>query len=189
MVLKLAAVEGGGTTFVVAIAHDEPTNIVERAEFPTTTPAETLGKCCQWLSTRTYDSLGVATFGPVDLNPNSPTFGYITTTPKPGWKNTDVLGPLCAIRPSAPCKFDTDVNAPALAEFLDMQRLGHKGSSCAYITVGTGIGVGLVVNGQPVHGLMHPEGGTPNPTPAACHHPRATPALSLPDPRPPSRPA
>ena len=61
MVLKLAAVEGGGTTFVVAIAHDEPTNIVERAEFPTTTPAETLGKCCQWLSTRTYDSLGVAT--------------------------------------------------------------------------------------------------------------------------------
>jgi fructokinase len=158
MVLILAAVEGGGTTWVCAIAHDDPTNIVERAEFPTTTPAETLGKCCDWLRTRTYDALGVATFGPVDLNKSSPTYGYITTTPKPGWKNTDVLGPLCALR-KVPFLFDTDVNAPALAEFLEMQREGHKGSSCAYITVGTGIGIGLVVNGQPVHGLMHPEGG------------------------------
>ena len=153
-----AACEGGGTTFVVAIAHDDPTNVVERAEFKTTTPAETIGKCCgewpapatatpprrrhpatdersqtstrrdrclaadprrassppsaAWLATRRYDALGVATFGPVDLDPASPTYGYITTTPKPGWKHTDVLGPLRAVDPSAPILFDTDVNAP-----------------------------------------------------------------------------
>ena len=65
-----------------------------------------------WLKTRRYDALGVATFGPVDLDPASPTYGYITTTPKPGWKHTDVLGPLRAIDPSAPVLFDTDVNAP-----------------------------------------------------------------------------
>ena len=75
-----AAVEGGGTTFVVAIAHDDPTNVVERAEFPTTTPQETIGKCTAWLKTRHYDALGVATFGPVDLRADSPTFGYITSS-------------------------------------------------------------------------------------------------------------
>jgi len=158
---RLAAVEGGGTSFVVAIAVGDPANIVERAEFPTTTPAETLGACCKWLAAREYEALGVASFGPVDLHAASPTYGYITTTPKPGWKNTDVLGPLRRVRPAAPAAFDTDVNAPALAEYLHAQRQGGEAhlSSCAYITVGTGIGVGLVVNGAPVHGLVHPEGG------------------------------
>jgi len=91
----------------------------------------------------------------------SPTYGYITTTPKPGWKNTDVLGPLLRVR-RVPVVFDTDVNAPAMAEYLNAKKSagpGGKITSCAYITVGTGIGVGLVVNGAPVHGLMHPEAG------------------------------
>ena len=105
--MRYAAVEGGGTSWVVAIAVDDPTNVVERADFPTTTPAETIGKCVAWLSARQYDALGVATFGPVDLAPHSPTYGYITTTPKPGWKNVDVLGPLRAVRPAAPVAFDT----------------------------------------------------------------------------------
>jgi len=160
--VRYAAVEGGGTTFVVAIATD-PTTVLERAEFPTTTPKETLKKCVDWLSTREYDALGVACFGPVDLEPSSPTYGFITTTPKPGWQQTDVLGQFRAIR-NVPFGFDTDVNAPALAEFEHMcAEARDKGqalpSSCAYITVGTGIGVGLVINGAPVHGLMHPEGG------------------------------
>ena len=160
----LACVEGGGTTFVVALARNDPTNIVEREEFPTTTPQETIGKCVAWLKTKEYDALGVATFGPVDLEPTSPTYGYITSTPKPGWQNVDVLGPCKAVRPSVPCGFDTDVNAPAVAEFAQaVADAKAKGttvptSSC-YITVGTGIGVGLVINGQPVHGLLHPEGG------------------------------
>lgn len=160
----LAAVEGGGTSWVCAIAHGTPDNVVERAEFPTTTPQETVGRCVEWLRTRQYDALGIATFGPVDLEPSSPTYGYITTTPKPGWKNVDVVGPLRGLRPDIPVGFDTDVNAPAVAEFLHMSAAAAAAgkpppSSCAYITVGTGIGVGLVVNGEPVHGLMHPEGG------------------------------
>mmetsp|Transcript_69813 Transcript_69813/g.191570 ORF Transcript_69813/g.191570 Transcript_69813/m.191570 type:complete len:348 (-) Transcript_69813:191-1234(-) len=164
MPIVLAAVEGGGTSWVVAIAHDTPGNIVDRAEFPTTTPAETLGHCAAWLRDREYDALGVASFGPVDLQPRSATYGFITTTPKPGWQYADVLGPLRAVRPDVPFAFDTDVNAPAMAEFMRMQSQAAQArapppTSCCYITIGTGVGVGLVVNGAPVHGLMHPEGG------------------------------
>lgn len=163
--MRLAAVEGGGTTWVVAIAIDRPDNVVERAEFPTTTPTETIGACVEWLRGKEYDALGVACFGPVDLHPSSRTYGHITTTPKPGWQYVDVLGPLRALRPDLPFGFDTDVNAPALAEYLQMAAEAASSasvaapSSCCYVTVGTGVGVGLVVNGQPVHGLMHPEGG------------------------------
>jgi|MDTA01.1.fsa_nt_gb fructokinase len=160
----IAAVEGGGTTFVVAIAELSDLSVIERAEFPTTTPEETLGACAAWLKDKEYAALGVACFGPVDLDKASKSYGHITTTPKPGWQHTDVLAPLRAVRPDAPIMFDTDVNAPALAEWrrgsasaTDAGAPPH--SSCAYITVGTGIGVGLVVNGKTVHGLMHPEGG------------------------------
>ena len=158
----LAAVEGGGTTFVVAIGYS-PTDIFDRQEFPTTTPQETLAQCVEWLGERSYDALGVACFGPIDLQPSSPTYGYITTTPKPGWQNVDVLGPLRAVR-DVPFGFDTDVNAPAVAEHAFAVAEAVKAgktppSSCCYITVGTGIGVGLVINNAPVHGLMHPEGG------------------------------
>lgn len=158
-----ACVEGGGTTFVVALAKDDPTNVVEREEFPTTTPKETIGKCVDWLKARHYDALGIATFGPVELHPERKYFGYITTTPKPGWQYADVLGPLKAIR-NVPFMFDTDVNAPAVAEHAYLTAEAVKNgqapaTSCCYITVGTGIGVGLVINGTAVHGLMHPEGG------------------------------
>jgi len=152
-----AAVEGGGTTFVAAIAAGEPLEIVERAEFPTTcTPSDTLIPVAEWLAARTYDALGVACFGPVDLDKNSPTWGFVTTTPKAGWQQTDVVGPLKALR-DVPVAFDTDVNAPALEEFRHFARPGE--TSCAYVTLGTGIGVGLVINGRPVKGLVHPEGG------------------------------
>ena len=143
--MRLAAVEGGGTTFVAAIAEGSPTNIVEREEWPTTNPAETIGRVADWLAARSYDRLGIACFGPVDLNRNSPTYGYITTTPKAGWRYTDVLGPLSAVRPVVPCAFDTDVNGPALGEYRHARAHGSSITSCAYITVGTGIGVGLVV--------------------------------------------
>jgi len=153
----LAAVEGGGTTFVAALGTSDPLTILERAEFPTKpNPTETLQEVKEWLSTRTYDSLGVACFGPVDLNSASATWGHITTTPKEGWQNTDVMGPLLALR-KVPCLFDTDVNAPALEEFRHYAT-GDQGS-CAYVTVGTGVGIGLVVNGKMVKGLVHPEGG------------------------------
>jgi len=157
----LAGVEGGGTTFVVCLAEfrgsDTPVRIIERAEFPTELPpSSTINKCVEWLKVREYEALGVAMFGPLDLNPDSPTWGYITTTPKPGWRNVDIMGPLLAVR-RVPHGFDTDVNAPALEEFRHFAQPGE--TSAAYITVGTGIGVGVVINGKPVRGLVHPEGG------------------------------
>ena len=109
--------------------------------------------------TQLYDAIGIASFGPIDAKVGSATYGFITSTPKPGWRNTDVLK-LIGLKDEfsgKPFMFDTDVNAPALAEYRLHKRPGSL--SCAYITVGTGIGVGLVCNGQTVHGLVHPEGG------------------------------
>ena len=157
--MRLAAVEGGGTTWVVAISEDLPSNIVERSEFVTETPSVTLGLIKEWLTKRSFDAIGVASFGPVDCRPSSPTFGFITSTPKPNWGNTDVLRLLGIYNEfkGIPYKFDTDVNAPAFAEFEHRRKTGE--TSCAYITVGTGVGVGLVVNGSGVHGMAHPEAG------------------------------
>jgi fructokinase len=156
-----ACVEGGGTSFVCAVSsiHD-PTTPLDRFEVTTTTPLETLAACRAWLSKYVgrYVALGIATFGPVDLNPSSPTYGYITATPKTLWKNTDVVSPFVSLSPDTPFGFDTDVNAPALAEHT-LARVSPDHTSVAYVTVGTGVGVGLVVNDKPVHGLMHPEGG------------------------------
>jgi len=142
---------------VAALGTGDPVTILERAEFPTKPDStETLQEVTNWLSTRKYDALGVACFGPVDLNSASATWGHITTTPKDGWQNTDVMGPLLKLR-KVPCLFDTDVNAPALEEFKHYAAEGQ--TSCAYVTVGTGVGIGLVVNGKMVKGLVHPEGG------------------------------
>mmetsp|Transcript_62171 Transcript_62171/g.115374 ORF Transcript_62171/g.115374 Transcript_62171/m.115374 type:complete len:307 (-) Transcript_62171:120-1040(-) len=156
MPVTLAGVEGGGSTFVAVIARGQPLEIIERVDIPTTSPAETLGAITAWLAERSYDALGVACFGPVDLDRGSATWGYITTTPKAGWQNVDVMGPLLKVR-NVPCCFDTDVNAPAVEEFRHFAKPGEE--SCAYVTVGTGIGIGLVVNGRSVKGLLHPEGG------------------------------
>ena len=88
--VKFLGIEGGGTTWVVVIAQDSPENIVERAEFETKDPHATLAEVRGWFSTREYDAVGVATFGPVDASTESRTYGYITATPKPGWRDTDV---------------------------------------------------------------------------------------------------
>ncbi|MDA9098140.1 ROK family protein [bacterium] len=230
---RWAGVEGGGTTWVVAIAEGEPDRIVKRADFPTTTPEETLPQIRNWRAAEwkegRFDSLGVATFGPVDLDRHSPTYGHITHSPKPGWEAVDVLGILkkgwCP--QSLPTGFDTDVNAPAVAEYAAVQRefvqidleskkqkapkspagkfvralftdgdddddvleqevststsgdeetddsskqkpkqdtyTNHNDTlrfqNLAYVTVGTGVGVGVVCGGEPVHGLSHPEAG------------------------------
>eukprot|EP00903_Cladosiphon_okamuranus_P013672 g12733.t1 len=152
-----AGVEGGGTSWRVALAEGHPTNITESKSFPTYPDSQQqLQEIKDWLSTRHYDALGIGTFGPVDPRKGSPTYGYITSTPKPGWNMVDIVGFLSD--GSVPCKFDTDVNAPALAEYMWGSKKEGE-TSCAYITVGTGVGVGLVVNGQAVHGLMHPEAG------------------------------
>ena len=157
------AVEAGGTTWVAALVRKggELDEFVDRIEVPTTDPSSTIGSIKEWFKGRIGDivSIGIASFGPIDPQVGSATYGYITSTPKPGWTNTDVIG-LLGLRDEfkhIPFTFDTDVNAPAVAEFTMHKMPGS--SSSAYITVGTGVGVGLVINGKPVHGMLHPEGG------------------------------
>lgn len=152
----LAAVELGGTSCRAAVAYaDDATMLVDSIELPTTDPKTTLSVIVEFLQGHApFAALGIAAFGPVDLDKASHTYGYITTTPKPGWKHCNLLSYFEHFK--VPIGFDTDVNAPALAE---LQYGQHVGNSCAYITVGTGIGVGIVVDGRPVHGLVHPEGG------------------------------
>jgi fructokinase len=151
----VGGVEAGGTKFVCAIGRDR--EIVAEARIATTSPAETLAAALAFFRRQgSLAALGVASFGPIDLDERSPTHGFITATPKPGWAHTDVVGPLRRAL-GVPVAFDTDVNAAALAE----QRWGaaRAAASVVYVTVGTGIGGGAVVNGRPVHGLVHPEMG------------------------------
>jgi len=154
--LVLAGVEAGGTSISVALARGRSDAIFATANFPTTTPDETLGRVADWLKEQNqktpFHALGIACFGPLDLNPQSPTYGFITTTPKPDWGNANVLQHFTSFQ--VPTAFETDVNAPAVAH---LARIGV--SSCAYITLGTGVGVGIAVDGKPVHGLLHPEMG------------------------------
>jgi fructokinase len=171
---RYGGLEAGGTKFVCAAgAGPEP---VAETRITTTTPAETLGHVLAFFRAHApLTALGIASFGPVDLDPRSPTYGYITTTPKPGWAQTDVVGPLRAAL-GVPIAFDTDVNAAALAEHR--WGAGRNVGSVVYVTVGTGIGGGAVVNGRPVHGLVHPEMGhvrvphdrTADPFAGACPH-------------------
>jgi fructokinase len=179
----LAAVEGGGTSFVLTIAEllsadESDTSTIPHTQFKiihkrsvkSTTPEETLSQVANFFSfnfpDNGYDALGICTFGPVGVNPSKPqTYGKILPgSPKKDWRNTDILSPIlaaCSNSDKQPYyKVDTDVNAPAMAEFeYRTEILKENITSLAYVTVGTGIGVGLVINSLPVHGMMHPEGG------------------------------
>jgi fructokinase len=157
--LSYAGVELGGTKCVAILARG-PGEVLAREMVPTTTPDETLGQLAdilrRWRSGQGYEALGIASFGPVDLGQRSPTFGHITSTPKPGWSGTDVLGQLQRAA-EVPAAFDTDVNGAALAEMRWGSGQGFH--DFAYITVGTGVGVGLIVNGAPTRGFAHCELG------------------------------
>jgi fructokinase len=172
----IAAVEAGGTSFVVAICHVVTSTensktlpaIVARQEFDSShdSPSQTLEECCAFLRQHKppglgYHALGIASFGPLGVHAHQPAYGKIlSSSPKAHWRNVDLLTPLkSACQGSLPLKIkvDTDVNAPAMAEHLFLSNPNI--SSLAYVTVGTGVGVGLVVNHRPVHGRMHPEGG------------------------------
>ena len=157
----VASVEAGGTKFVCAVGRG-PNEILSEERFPTTTPNETIACCSRFFSKQqvahgSVSALGVATFGPAGVNRDSSDYGYITTTPKPGWQNVPLLRDLRAALGEVPAGFDTDVNAAALAE--SKWGAGRSGGSLLYYTIGTGIGGGLVSEGQPLHGLVHPEMG------------------------------
>ncbi len=152
----LGGIEAGGTKFVLAVGHS-PTEIIERHEIPTRDPATTLTEVGDWFEGKgSISALGIASFGPVELDRSSPLWGHITNTPKPGWANCNLAG-YFAERFGVPIGLDTDVNGAALAEFE--HGAGKPASSLAYITVGTGIGGGLVLDGRAVHGAAHPEMG------------------------------
>ena len=157
--LSWAGVELGGTK-CVAILASGPEEVLARETVPTTTPDETLGRLGTilrgWRATERYEAVGIASFGPVDLDQQSRTFGHIASTPKPGWAGVDVLGELQSAA-GVPAAFDTDVNGAALAEMR--WGSGRGFDDFAYITVGTGVGVGLIVNGAPTRGFAHCELG------------------------------
>lgn len=154
-----AVIEAGGTKFNCAIV-DQNRQVRASQRIPTTTPDETLSSCVDFFTTQReqfpFNDLGLACFGPLDLNPGSATWGYITATPKPHWSNTPVCGYLSD---ALNCKvaIDTDVNAAALAEHL--WGAGQQCATVVYVTIGTGVGAGIVIDGKPVHGLIHPEAG------------------------------
>ena len=150
-------IEAGGTKFVCAVGTG-PDDLSEMVRFPTTTPEQTIGRAIAYFKNQpnVLKGIGIASFGPVDLNRASDTFGYITSTPKPGWQNTDLVGPIKEAF-NVPVGFDTDVNGAALSE----TRWGaaQDVDSSVYFTVGTGFGGGAIVNGKTLQGLVHPEMG------------------------------
>ncbi|GIN41862.1 MULTISPECIES: ROK family protein [Heyndrickxia] len=151
----LGAIEAGGTKFVCAVG-DERGNIIDRLQIPTTVPEETMTEVIGFFKKHSLNAIGVGSFGPIDVNSESPNYGMITTTPKLPWRNYPIVQALKDAF-SLPVGFNTDVNAAALGEAT----LGAaKGlDSCIYITVGTGIGAGAVVQGKLLQGLSHPEMG------------------------------
>jgi len=159
----VGAIEAGGTKFVCAVGSGPGEKLRERVQFPTgNDPDALMGKIVDWFENKQqqygeFGAMGVASFGPVDLDKESPTYGYITSTPKPGWQNTDILGPLRKAFPGKAIGFDTDVNGAGFGE----QRWGAAQGleDFIYITVGTGIGGGGMARGRLLHGLVHPEMG------------------------------
>ena len=152
--MTFAGVELGGTKCVALLATG-PDEILARETVPTTSPDETLAALATKLAQWRFDALGIASFGPVELDSRSPDYGRVTSTPKPGWSGADVLGRLQ--RAGVPAAFDTDVNGAAMAE---MRWGAGKGfDDFAYVTVGTGVGVGLIANGLPMRGFAHCELG------------------------------
>jgi fructokinase len=170
-------IEGGGTKFVCVVGSG-PEDVRAEARLPTTTPEATIGEALAFFKDAQarlgpIRRLGIGSFGPVDLHAGSPTFGFITSTPKAGWSNVDLAGPFRRGL-GAEVAFDTDVNAAALGEWRWGAARGLD--TFVYLTVGTGIGGGGLVGGRLMHGLVHPEMGhlrlprdtASDPFPGAC---------------------
>lgn len=149
------ALEAGGTKMVCAIG-DENGNILERVSIPTETPEKTMPAMIAFFRDKGISALGIGCFGPVDLDRKSETYGYITSTPKLAWRNYPIVEEFEKAL-GVPVGFDTDVNAAALGEAT--WGCTRDVENSIYITVGTGIGVGVIINGKPYHGMIHPEGG------------------------------
>lgn len=153
--MRLGALEAGGTKMVCAIGDDKG-KIFEKISIPTKTPEMTMPEMTAYFKSREIDALGIGCFGPIELDRSSPTYGYITSTPKTAWKNYNIVGAFAGAL-KCPIGFDTDVNASVLGEVT----FGHaRGKNCViYLTIGTGIGGGIYIEGNLLHGMLHPETG------------------------------
>jgi len=172
----VGAVEAGGTKFVCAVGTG-PENLRARIEFLTTSPQETIGRVIAFFQEQRklepLSAVGIASFGPIDVSPTSPHWGHITSTPKPGWQDVDLAGPI-GRGLKLPVAFDTDVNVAALGEREWGAAQGLH--TFVYVTVGTGIGGGGMAEGRLMHGVLHPEMGhmriphdwQTDPFPGAC---------------------
>lgn len=149
-------IEAGGTHFVCAIGS-EPNHLKALTAFPTTTPDETIRQVIYFFQSHERPTaIGVASFGPLELDLTSLKYGTITSTPKQGWTDFNIIEPLHK-HLDVPIGLDTDVNAAALAEYTWGNAQGIE--NVVYLAIGTGIGAGVIANGQPIHGLIHPEIG------------------------------
>jgi fructokinase len=149
-------VEAGGTKFGCAIGKRSG-EILSYQEIPTTSPSETLKKVAEYFkANKSLVSVGVGSFGPIDIDSSSSTYGYITNTPKEGWRNTDIRGTL-AHALNLPVEFETDVGCAGLGEYFFGVAKGIN--NILYLTVGTGIGGAVLSNGRIQHGAAHPEMG------------------------------
>ncbi len=153
--MLLGALEAGGTKMVMAIGNEHG-EILEQRSIPTETPEITVPTMIEYYRSKGIEALGIGSFGPIDPDKSSRTYGYITSTPKLAWANFDIVGSMKK-ELKVPVGFDTDVNASALGEVTWGSLRGL--SSGIYITIGTGVGVGVYVNGSLLHGMLHPEAG------------------------------
>lgn len=157
----VGSVEAGGTKMVCTVGTG-PDDLRDEVRFPTTAPEQCLPQVIDYFRTwqdehgEKLAAIGYGTFGPCDPNPDSPTYGWVTKTPKPGWSDTDVVGPLRAAF-DIPIGFDTDVNGAALGEHL--WGAAQDVDTLVYVTVGTGVGGGVLIEGRILHGMIHPEVG------------------------------
>ncbi|WP_180950386.1 ROK family protein [Carnobacterium maltaromaticum] len=154
MIVQLyGSIEGGGTKFVCAIGNEQ-LEIVEKVVFKTTTPEETLKKVVQFFEEKCVSAIGMGMFGPLEQRVNHERYGYITSTPKQGWANVYVVSQLKEVL-NVPIYFTTDVNSSAYGEFISRGAV----SGLVYYTIGTGIGAGIVLNGEIIGVTGHPEMG------------------------------
>ncbi len=157
--MLLGSIEAGGTKFVCAVGNINY-QIQDSIHIPTTTPEETIQKCIEYFDQFKDDlsAIAIASFGPIEIRRSSPKYGYITNTPKPGWQDTDFVGPFKK-HFNVPIAWTTDVNGSAYGEYVLSTLFNKRINSLVYYTIGTGVGAGCVINGHFVGEMGHPEMG------------------------------
>lgn len=155
--MLLGSIEAGGTKFVCAVGN-ENYQVQDQTQFPTTTPEETLQRTVDYFKQFDIAALSIASFGPIEIRHSSPKYGYVTTTPKPGWADTDFVGYIKNAF-DIPIFWTTDVNGSAYGEYVMATLANEKINSLAYYTIGTGVGAGAIVDGHLIGGIGHPEMG------------------------------